>query len=214
LEVAAMQTRPASKILRDGLSSALDTWYERGSGQNDLFYWTLRMKLAQANGGAEAVLRQVPSAVASDVLRTHRAINRYFDNIRYALLDPVTQLWGTVVNALRVAADVEGVTGPQRTAFAFPIASLCELLRALQASPRDCEALYEAFRPMPAPDCQVLAALLSPDLDVAFDVDCVIKLVRLLSGEGPLMAQDREAFTVLSHSGLIEAAFRGVRNAG
>src|SRR5437899_3289743 len=105
--------RSVSEILGEGLWATLQTWRERLSGEGDLLYWTLVLKLAQAQNPTEDASPQVPATFQGSAWRTHAAINQYFDNVRYALLDPLTQVWGTVVNALRVAAAAESVTPAQ-----------------------------------------------------------------------------------------------------
>jgi hypothetical protein len=201
-------------VLCEGLSTTLETWQDRFGGTDDLLFWTLSLKLAQTRGGADRVLRRVPGHLSPEVARIQRAINQYFDNIRYALLDPLTQVWGTLVNALRVAAQVDSVTPAQRQTFQFPVQSLVNFFRAAHQTMPVCEQLHHAFRPMPAPDCQMLAALLNVHVDFATGVDTLLRLVRLLATEGPLTAEESEAFGVLSHTGLIDAAFRGMRRAG
>jgi hypothetical protein len=206
--------RSVSIVLSDGLATTLETWREKLGGEEDLLYWALTLKLAQCRGGTAAVLPTVPAHLSAEVLRIHRAINQYFDNIRYALLDPLTQVWGTLVNALRVAAGVPSVTDAQKRTFQFPVKSLLAFFRASHQTPPVCEQLHGAFKPMPAPDCQMLAALLDVNLDFATGEQSLLKLVQLLSAEGPLSAEESEAFTVLSQSGLIGAAFKGMRRAG
>jgi hypothetical protein len=206
--------RTVSIVLSDGLAQALATWGEKLSGENELLYWALSLKLAQCRGGTAAVLPRVPAHLSSEVLRIHRAINQYFDNIRYALLDPLTQVWGTLVNALRVAGGVASVTDAQKRTFQFSVRALLSFFRAVHQTPAVCEQLHGAFKPMPAPDCQMLAALFDVNLDFATGEQSLLKLVQLLSGEGPLTAEEAEAFAVLSQSGLIGAAFKGMRRAG
>src|SRR5215813_777596 len=173
--------RSASTVLSEGLSATLDVWREQLGGEDDALYWTLRMKLAQTEGGVERVLRNIPNVLAGEVLRAHRAINHYFDNIRYALLDPLTQVWGTLVNALRVAAQVDSVTTVQQETFRFEVAELVRFFQAAHQNMALCDQLHHAFRPMPAPDCQMLAALFNVHIDLALREDALLKLVRLLS---------------------------------
>jgi hypothetical protein len=206
--------RTVSIVLAEGLGKVLDTWNEKLGGDDDLLYWALTLKLAQCRGGTSAELGRVPAHLSAEVLRIHRSINQYFDNIRYALLDPLTQVWGTLVNAIRVAGRVPSVTDAQKRTFQFPVKSLVNFFRAAHQLPPVCEQLHGAFKPMPAPDCQMLAALLNVNLDFATGEQSILKLVQLLSAEGPLTAEESEAFAILSQSGLIGAAFKGMRRAG
>lgn len=206
--------RTVSIVLADGLAKTLDTWREKLGGEDELLYWALTLKLAQCRGGTQAVLASVPAHLSAEILRIHRSINQYFDNVRYALMDPLTQVWGTLVNALRVAAGVPSVTDAQKRTFQFPVKSLVTFFRAAHQQPPVCEQLHGAFKPMPAPDCQMLAALLDVNLEFATGEHSLLKLVQLLSAEGPLTAEESEAFAVLSQSGLIGAAFKGMRRAG
>src|SRR5215475_1313516 len=116
--------RSVSIVLSDGLAQVLKTWRDGRGGEEDLLYWALTLKLAQCRSGTAAVLAEVPAHLSPEVLRIHRAINQYFDNIRYALLDPLTQVWETLVNALRVSAGVASVTDAQKRTFQFPVKSL------------------------------------------------------------------------------------------
>src|SRR5262249_61830751 len=102
--------RSVSTVLSEGLKATLEVWCERLGGQDDLLYWSLQRKLAQTEGGVERVLKQVPGPLQGEALRIHRAINQYFDNIRYALLHPLTQVCGTLVKALRVSAETDTST--------------------------------------------------------------------------------------------------------
>jgi hypothetical protein len=160
------------------------------------------------------VARQVPSALSAEVLRLHREVNAYFDNVRYAMLDPPTQVWGTLANVLRVAAGVDSVTERQRATFAFSADSLATFFRAAHQDPKLAEALWQAFKPMPSADCQTLAALFNVNLDVKLDGATVISIVRVLGNEGPLTSEESQAFATLKHTGLVNAAFRGLRGHG
>jgi hypothetical protein len=212
---ASTQTpeRSVSRLLREGLKAALATWSARG-GEQELLYWVLCIKLERTQAGIERITRRIPLDLSAEVQRRTRAINQYFGNVRFALLDPLTQVWGTLVNALRAAANVDSVTSVQAETFDFSVRSLLALFRAAHEDMAMCEQLHLAFRPMPAPDCQMLAALFNVHIDLALDEDELRSLVRLLSAEGPLTAEENEAFAVLSRSGLTYAAFRGMRRAG
>jgi hypothetical protein len=197
-----------SELLRTGLARILDLWRDTEGGARDPLQGVLRLQLATATG------RRLGSARADtdvEVARAYDTIQHYFDNVRYALLNPVAMVWGTVTNALRVAAGVDSVTPTQRAVFAFSADSLAAFLRAAHTEPGLAEALWRAFRPMPAADCQTLAALLDPHLDAHLDGPTVIALVRVLGNEGPLTTEEQEAIATLRSTGLISAAFAGIR---
>lgn len=204
--------RSVSQVLSAGLETILDAWQREGTP--DLFYHTLRIGLAEVAGQKARASREIPEPHRAEVLRRHRAINRYFDNIRYTALDPLTKVWGTIVNALRVAAEADSVTRAQRETFTFPVDSLVHFLSIARGNMAVCDELAEAFRPMPAPDCQMLAALFNANLLMPATRSTLFQLVRLLAAEGPLTAEENEAFAVLSQTGLVGAAFQGMRRLG
>jgi hypothetical protein len=204
-----MNAAHTSDVLRKGLARALDLWRDRAGGANDPLHGVLRLLLADAGGdpvGAQAI----PAASRT----SHATIRGYFDNVRYALLDPLTMVWGTITNALRVAAAVDNVTDAQRKAFTFSPESLTAFVRAAHLDGNNADALYQAFKPMPAADCQTLAALFNPHLDVRVDGATVLSLVRVLGNEGPLSSAEEQALATLKTSGLISAAFTGIRGQG
>jgi hypothetical protein len=219
-----MTAAHTSEVLRSGIARVLEIWRERFSGGDDALYWALRLKLADADGAddCKAVAREIPAALSEAVLRSHDQVNAYFDNVRYALLDPPTKVWGTLANALRVAAGVDSVTESQRTTFAFSTndasasgaASLATFFSAAHYDTKVAEALWNAFKPMPAADCQTLAALFNVNLDVKLDGPTVISIVRVLGNEGPLTSEESAAFEILRGTGLVNAAFQGVRGHG
>jgi len=204
-----MPSTETSEALRSGLARILDLWRDKEGGSRDPLQGVLRLLLATATG------RRTESAGATppdaEVVRAYEAIRRYFDNVRYALLNPIAMVWGTLTNALRVAAAVDSVTPTQRAVFAFSADSLAALLRSAHSEPGVAESLWRAFRPMPAADCQTLAALLDPHLDVRLDGPTVVALVRVLGNEGPLTTEEVEAIATLRSTGLISAAFAGIR---
>src|SRR5215470_13714042 len=102
-----------SEILRGGLARILDVWRDQEGGARDPLQGVLRLQLASAAG------RRPQGEVDAEVARAYETIRRYFDNVRYALLNPVAMIWGTVANALRVAAGVDSVTPTQRAVFGF-----------------------------------------------------------------------------------------------
>lgn len=195
----------SSDVLRSGLARILDLWRDRGDGARDALCGVLRVQLADAMGAAP------PSDVPPEVRRAHDAIRGYYDNVRYALLDPLAMAWGTVTNALRVAAGVDSVTAAQRAAFAFPPASIAAFFRAAHTELVTAEPLWRAFRPMPAADCQTLAALFNPHMDARLDEPTLLSLVRVLGNEGPVTSEEARAAHTLESAGLISAAFVGIR---
>jgi hypothetical protein len=201
-----MPSTELSEVLRNGLARILDHWRDTEGGAGDPLHGVLRLQLATITG------RRPPAdEIDAEVARAHDTIQRYFDNVRYALLNPVAMVWGTVSNALRVAAAVDSVTAAQRAAFGFSADSVAAFLRAAHSEPGLAEALWRAFRPMPAADCQTLAALLDPHLDVRLDGPTVVALVRVIGNEGPLTRDEAEAIATLRSTGLISAAFVGTR---
>jgi hypothetical protein len=123
-------------------------------------------------------------------------------------------VWGTVTNALRVAAGVDSVTPLQRSVFSFSADSLAALFRAAHDERQVAETLWKAFRPMPAADCQTLAALLAPHMDARLDGPTVLSLTRVLGNEGPLTLDEAKAVNTLRGIGLIAAAHEGTRGQG
>ena len=210
-----MNAAHTSEVMTTGIKRTLDCWRDRFGGAEDPLYWALKLKLADAEEvGSEAIVREIPARLQAEVLRAHQQVNAYFDNVRYALLDPLTQVWGTLVNALRVAANVNSVTARQREVFRFPAESLATFFRAAHHDIRVADALWHSFKPMPAPDCQTLAALLNVHIDARLDGATVLKIVRVLGNEGPLTSEESEALATLKNTGLVNAAFRGLRGQG
>ncbi len=193
-----------SDLLRTGLARVLDTWRDRHDGGNDLLHGVLRQQLADVTGTA-------PPPASPEVQRAYDAVRAYYDNVRYAILSPTAMLWGTLTNALRVAAGVDNVTAIQRKVFTFPPASLVSFVRAAHYDAALADALCNAFRPMPAAACQALAALFDIHIDARFDADTILGVVRVLGNEGPLTEAEAQAAAVLEGAGLIGAAFSGVR---
>jgi hypothetical protein len=202
-----------SRALFDGLVATLDVWFSRFDGEGDPLYWLLRVKAAETRGDAtvDSILEQVPEPIRDDVAGYLEETARYWDNIRYATLDRVTQLWGTVVNAVRVAAESEMSTPRQREVFDFPAESCLAFFRAARERMQVADALHHAFKPMPAPECQALAALLNVHVEAPLDVDLMCRLVRLLDQEGPLSESESADLDTLSNTSLVDAAFRGLR---
>ena len=207
-----------SQTLLDGMVAALDVWQERFSGQNVPLYWVLRIKVAESNGVTngehQKLIDTIPVAIRDDVVAHLRDNARYWDNVRYASLDKVTQLWGTIVNGVRAAARSDLVTDHQRQVFSFDAESLVSFLRAARERMEVADALYHAFKPMPAPECQALAALLNVHVDAFLDADLMCRLVRLLDAEGPLTEEEMADMASLANTHLVDAAFRGLRGCG
>lgn len=202
--------------LRKGIVRVLDVWREHFGGADDALYWVLRLELAVPDAASRRpeMLRQVPPALSERVAAACRAIDAYFDNVRYILLDPTTRVWGTLTNALRVASGVDSVTEAQRATFGFAAESSAMFFRAAHHDTRLAGSLHNAFKPMPAADCQTLAALFDPNLEVTVDAPTVLAIVRLLGNEGPLTHEESAAFATLRNTGLVHAAFRGTRGQG
>lgn len=216
-----------SAVLLNGLHGGLDRWAAREGSAVDALYWVLRLQLAETgldHGSAVPdVLARVPGERRDDVQRAFRAAATYFDDIRYAALSPVAQVWGTVVNAMRVAADSNRATATQRQTFAFGAEAVVKLFRALRADVESADRLHRTFRAMPAPECQAMAAILNVDLDRSpsrsaaeseLDVETMGRLVRLLDHEGPMSPEEQAYLASLSPATLVDAAFAGLRSRG
>jgi len=197
------------------MEAALDVWATRFSGDKDGLYWVLRAKSAEAAGASPIhlarLLEGVPADLGGEVRQRLEQTAAYWDNIRYASLDRVTQLWGTVVNALRVDASSPMATEAQKEVFAFPTDSLVALFRAARDRMEIADQLHHAFKPMPAPECQALAALFNVHVDATLDADLMQRLVRLLDAEGPLSESESADLATLSNTSLVHATFRGKR---
>ena len=207
-----MSLTDTSLILLDGMRSALETWFQRYGGEQEILYWLLRSKLGEI-GGAEPLVTDtyVPANLRNDLDALRSATNGYWGDVRYASLEPVTQLWGTVVNAVRVAADSDRATEGQRKVFEFPTSSLVSFFLAARDRMEVADALYHAFKAMPAPECQALAALLNVHVDAPLDESTLVRLVRLLDHEGPMSPEETEDLAALSNTHLVDAAFSGLR---
>jgi hypothetical protein len=222
-----MGAKDTSDVLLEGLRGALDRWAARDGKDVEPLYWVLRLQLAEtgldAGVSTSDVTARIPGDRRDDVHRRFRAATSYFDDIRYAALAPVAQVWGTVVNALRVASDSNRATAVQRQVFDFPAAEVVKLFRALRADVTVADQLNRAFRPMPTPECQALAALLNVDLDRSpgrsqgdseLDVETMVRLVRLLDHEGPMSSEEQAYLQSLTPAALVDAAFSGLRSRG
>jgi hypothetical protein len=212
---ATMRHTDTSEILLRGLRTTLDLWSNRLNGDNDALFWVLRMQLAETglHPGVSIgdLAAKIPAEGRDAVLKRFRVCTAYFDDVRYAALEPVTQLWGTVVNGLRVAADSNRATLVQKDVFQFSAESLVAFFRAARERMEVADELYHCFKAMPAPECQALAALLNVHVDAILDVETMRRLVRLLDHEGPMSEEEQADLQSLSTTHLVDAAFRGLR---
>jgi hypothetical protein len=210
-----MDSHNTSEVLLQGMRAALDAWAAQEGGQSRSLYWILRLQMAShgfAGGVTVAeVQQQIPAAIADRVMAKQRQCDEYWSDIRYASLEPVTRLWGTVVNGVRVASESDRATEVQKRVFDFHPDALVDFFRAARERMEVADRLYHAFKPMPAPECQALAALLNVDVAGRLTADVVRRLVRLLDHEGPMSEEEQEALSSLSATNLVDAAFSGLR---
>jgi hypothetical protein len=175
----------------------------------------LRLKVAEIGtpdtATPDRVLAEIPDTLCREVELMRARAEAYWSDVRYATLEPVTMLWGTIVNALRVAAGSDRATAVQREVFAFPAAALLEFLLATRERMDVADALHAAFKPMPAPECQALAALLNVHIDLQLDAATMCRLVRLLDHEGPMTPAELDDLAALSSPAFPSGAFRGLR---
>jgi hypothetical protein len=206
-----MALTDTSHILFDGMRSALDSWAARFQGERDLLYWLLRLKVGEIAGDTYREESRVPQDLRGPLSALRQRTDAYWGDIRYAALEPVTQLWGTIVNAVRVAAQSGRATDVQKKTFDFPAASLVTFFLAARERMEVADALYHAFKAMPAPECQALGALLNVYVDARLDAGTMIRLVRLLDHEGPMTPEEMEDLAAISKTHLVDAAFSGLR---
>ena len=213
-----MALTDTSNTLLQGMCAALDCWSHRKQEQDDALYWLLRWTLADIGldptNTSAMVQTHIPSQIRSEVLSMAEKSSRYWDDIRYASLEPVTQLWGTIVNGLRVVAKSDRATSTQQRAFSFSRGSLIAFFRAARERMEIADELYHAFKAMPAPECQALAALLNVHVDARLDSETMCRLVRLLDHEGPMSPSEHEDLATLTNTNLVDATFRGLRSSG
>jgi hypothetical protein len=222
-----MHAFDTSDLLLKGLRAGLDRWASREGNTAEPLYWVLRTQLAETGLDAGTspgdVMSRVPDGVRDEVQRAYRGATAYFDDIRYAALAPVAQVWGTVVNAMRVAADSNRATPVQRQVFAFSPETVAKLFRALRGDIDLADSMHRAFRAMPAPECQAVAALLNVDLgrspnrsgaENELDAETMVRLVRLLDHEGPMSPEEQQYLASLTPQTLVDAAFSGLRSRG
>ena len=210
-----MNVADTSKILLDGAQAVLSQWSSRPSSQRDPLYWVLKLQLAEITGDDPGrVLRAVPDDSRDDVVKRRAQVREYFDDVRYVALEPVVALWGTVVNSLRVAANTDRATDVQKRVFAFSRESVLAFFHCARERMEIADSLYHAYKAMPAPECQALAALLNVHVDARLDVDAMCRLVRLLDHEGPMSAEEARTLSALTNTSLVDATFRGLRGHG
>ncbi|HKE16267.1 MAG TPA: hypothetical protein VKB80_15445 [Kofleriaceae bacterium] len=207
-----MPLADTSRILFDGISHTLDVWAARFDGGSDLLHWLLRTTVSEIEtGDASREAARVPAELREALLARRLSTAAYWSDVRYTTLEPVTQLWGTVVNAVRVAAESGRATEVQKRVFDFPMSSLVRFFQAARERMEVADSLYHAFKAMPAPECQALAALLNVHVDARIDAPTVTRLVRLLDHEGPMTPEETEALASISTTHLVDAAFSGLR---
>ncbi len=209
-----MHHTDTSEILLRGVRSTLEAWAPK-QGDHEVLYWVLRLQLAEtglADGATVAdVTERIPAPVRSAAVEQFRAATEYFDDVRYAALEPITQVWGTLVNAARVAADSARATAVQKRVFAVPVETLVSFFRAARERMEVADELFHVFKAMPAPECQALAALLNVHVDARLDGETLCRLVRLLDHEGPMSAEEQADLQAISNTRLVHAAFTGLR---
>lgn len=206
-----------SEILLRGMQTALDAWSSKLESAPEHLYWVLRLQMAEHGFdgfvSVADVTAQIPADIREEVVERFRQAGGYWDDIRYAALEPVTKLWGTIVNATRVAASSDRATAVQREVFVYPMDSLVAFFRAARERMAVAEELHNAFKAMPAPECQALGALLNVHVEGRLEADAVGRLVRLLDHEGPMSEEEQHALTSLAASTkLVDAAFSGLRS--
>lgn len=205
-----------SEILLRGMQTALDAWSSKLASASQHLYWVLRLQMAEHGFdgwvSVAQVGEQIPEDIREQVLTRFRQAGEYWGDVRYASLEPVTQLWGTVVNAIRVAANSDRASDVQRQVFLFPEDSLVAFFRAARERMEVAEELHNAFKAMPAPECQALGALLNVHVEGRLDAEILGRLVRLLDHEGPMSVEEQQALSALSATKLVDAAFSGLRS--
>jgi len=199
-----------SVILLDGMRMTLDRWASAHGGERDLLYWLLRLKVSELDG-ARRDGGDVPQELRGVLESLRQRTDTYWGDVRYATLEPVTILWGTIVNALRVAAGSGRATEGQKAIFDLPVSSLVTFFASARDRMEVADSLYHAFKAMPAPECQALAALLNVHVDARLDAPTLVRLVRLLDHEGPMSREESDALAALAKTHLVDAAFSGLR---
>lgn len=208
-----MSLTNTAQLLHDSMSAILDTWGRKHGGESQPLYWLLRAQDADVGGhDVTAVIRSISDPVVqADVSKLISQSADYWADIRYSSLEPVTKLWGTVVNSLRVAAETGRATSAQREVFNFDASAVVAFFRAAGDRMEIADGLYHVFRAMPAPECQAMAALLNVHVDARLDETMMCRIARLLDHEGPMSPEENSDLASLSNTGLVHATFSGLR---
>jgi hypothetical protein len=201
-----------ASLLHESMTVILDTWKQRG-GEEQVLYWLLRAQDVDVAGGEVSnVLEDIKDPeVKSRVEERLNECEEYWADVRYSSLEPVTKLWGTMVNSLRVAAETGRATDRQREVFDFTPDAVLRFYRAARDRMEVADRLYHVFRAMPAPECQAMAALLNVHVDAMLDETTMCRVARLLDSEGPMSAEENRDLSSLANTGLVHATFSGLR---
>jgi len=202
-----------AELLHDSMSAILDTWGRKHGGESQPLFWLLRAHDAELKGqDVSAVLRAITEPVVqADVTKLMTSTAEYWADVRYSSLEPVTKLWGTIVNSLRVAAETGRATERQRAVFDFDASAVLSFFRAASDRMEIADGLYHVFRAMPAPECQAMAALLNVHVDARLDETLMCRIARLLDSEGPMSKEENSDLASLSNTDLVHATFSGLR---
>lgn len=202
-----------AELLHDSMSAILDTWGRKHGGEGQPLFWLLRAHDAELKGqDVSAVLKAITDPVVqADVTKLMTSTAEYWADVRYSSLEPVTKLWGTIVNSLRVAAETGRATERQRAVFDFDASSVLSFFRAASDRMEIADGLYHVFRAMPAPECQAMAALLNVHVDARLDETLMCRIARLLDSEGPMSQEENSDLASLSNTELVHATFSGLR---
>jgi hypothetical protein len=202
-----------AELLHDSMSAILDTWEQKHGGESQPLFWLLRAQAVELRGeDVTAVLRAITDPVVqADVTKLLTLSAEYWADVRYSSLEPVTKLWGTVVNSLRVAAETGRATERQRSVFDFDASAVLSFFRAASDRMEIADGLYHVFRAMPAPECQAMAALLNVHVDARLDETLMCRIARLLDSEGPMSQEENSDLASLSNTELVHATFSGLR---
>ena len=207
-----MSLTDTSKILFDGMNVALSEWAERYGGASSTLYWVLRCKAAAVDPAIDQNVRsKIPVALREKIDASLHLADGYFADVRYSTLEPVTMLWGTIVNSLRVAAGSARAKEVQKRVFDYPAEDIVGFLHGARFRMEVADQLYHLFKAMPAPECQALAALLNVHVDAPLDPTTMGRLVRLIDHEGPMSTEETEDLNSISNTSLVDAAFAGLR---
>lgn len=211
LDYTGMSVTDTSRILFDGMCSALAEWHQVYGGADSSLYWVLRIQAASIDPTRGCRLADVPAGLRASVEDRLSRTERYFADVRYSSLEPVTVLWGTVVNGMRVAAQSPQAREIQREVFDLPAQDLVQFFLGARSRMEVADELYHVFKAMPAPECQALAALLNVHVDARLDAATLCRLVRLIDHEGPMTTEESQDLAALRNTALVDAAFSGLR---